>query len=48
VIEVGIGEGAVVSHPYILTSAGPGSCVEVALYDIRRMVGGAAHIINAG
>jgi chemotaxis protein CheD len=45
VIEVRIGEGAVASHPYILTSAGLGSCVVVALYEIRSKLGGTAHIM---
>ncbi len=44
-IEVGIGNGAVASHPYILTSAGLGSCVVVALYDTERSIGGTAHIM---
>ncbi len=45
IIEVGIGEGAVASHPYILTSVGLGSCVVVALYDTKRKIGGTAHIM---
>lgn len=44
-IEVGIGEGTVASHPYILTSTGLGSCVVVALYDTRCRLGGTAHIM---
>jgi chemotaxis protein CheD len=45
IIEINVGGGAVASHPYILTSTGIGSCVVVALYDIRRKVGGTAHIM---
>jgi chemotaxis protein CheD len=45
IIEINVGGGAVASHPYILTSTGIGSCVVVALYDIRCKVGGTAHIM---
>lgn len=45
IIEISVGRGAVASHPYILTSAGIGSCVVVALYDIRHKSGGMAHIM---
>lgn len=46
IIEVSMGEGEVALHPYILTSAGLGSCVVAALYDTRRRIGGMAHIMT--
>jgi chemotaxis protein CheD len=40
-----MGEGAVTVEPNIISSPGIGSCVVVALYDIRRGVGGLAHVM---
>ena len=44
-IKVGMGEGAVMSTPHIISSTGIGSCVVVTLYDSRKQVGGLAHIM---
>jgi chemotaxis protein CheD len=44
-INVGMGEGVVASGPHIVSAAGIGSCVVVALYDGKRGLGGLAHIM---
>jgi len=44
-IQVAMGEGVVVSAPYIVLSSGLGSCVAVILYDARRKIGALAHIM---
>ena len=44
-IQVAMGEGVIVSAPYIVLSSGLGSCVAVILYDARRKIGGLAHIM---
>jgi len=47
-IEVGMGEGVVAEPPAIITTAGLGSCVAVALYDRAGKRGGLAHIMLPG
>lgn len=44
-VEITMGEGVVESAPCILLSSGIGSCVVVALYDMRKKIGGIAHIM---
>ena len=44
-IKVGMGEGVVTSAPHIISSTGIGSCVVVTLYDLRRRIGGLAHVM---
>ena len=44
-IKVGMGEGAVTSTPYIISSTGIGSCVVTTLYDPQKQIGGLAHIM---
>jgi chemotaxis protein CheD len=44
-ISLGMGEGVVASGPHVVSSAGIGSCVVVALYDARRKAGAMAHVM---
>ena len=45
VLHVTMGEGVVAKAPHIISSLGLGSCVAVALLDIKRQIGGLAHIM---
>lgn len=44
-IRVGIGEGAVTKAPGVIIAEGLGSCVALALYDVKHGNGGMAHIL---
>ena len=44
-IRLGIGEGAVARAPGIIAAEGLGSCVALALYDVKHGIGGMAHIL---
>lgn len=45
IIKVGMGEGIVIESPYIIKSAGLGSCVALTLYDTKQRIGGLSHIM---
>jgi len=45
VIKVGIAEMNIAKAPDMIRTAGLGSCVGVVLYDLKREVGGMAHIM---
>lgn len=44
-IRLGIGEGAVARSPGIIAVEGLGSCVALALYDVKHGIGSMAHIL---
>ena len=44
-IKVSMGDGIVARSPDIILSAGLGSCMAVAIYDIKRKIGGLAHVM---
>src|SRR3972149_2700706 len=44
-ISVGIGEGAVAKAPGVIIAEGLGSCVALALYDVKHGLGGMAHVL---
>ena len=44
-ISVGIGEGAVSKAPGVIIAEGLGSCVALALYDVKHGIGGMAHVL---
>ena len=44
-IKVGMGEGAVMSTPHVISTTGIGSCVVTTLYDPQKQIGGLAHIM---
>ena len=44
-INIAMGEGVTAGAPAIVSAAGVGSCVVVALYDAKRALGGLAHIM---
>ncbi len=44
-IRVGIGKGAVAKAPGVIIAEGLGSCVALALYDVKHGLGGMAHIL---
>ncbi|MDA2913213.1 chemotaxis protein CheD [Acidobacteriia bacterium AH_259_A11_L15] len=44
-IEVKMGEGVVARAPHVVSCVGLGSCVVAILYDVRRRIGGLAHIM---
>lgn len=44
-IRVGIGEGSVAKAPGVIIAEGLGSCVALALYNVKHGLGGMAHIL---
>lgn len=44
-VNVGVAEYYVTHNPHTLVSFGLGSCVGVALYDVKKKIGGLAHIM---